>query len=191
MRSETVNYETLSKVSQFVSSSYDLDDTAEHIVHSLTELLGLKGCALMLLDRGTDELRLAAAHGLSRGYLDKGPLSSRRSIAATLTEGPVAIYDVEDDPRLQYPAEAVKEGIRSILSVPLVLRAKPMGVLRLYTAEPWEFLPQDLIFVQAIAEIIALVIDNLRMYKGLKSSIEVLKVLRSGRSKSLKRTLQE
>ena len=190
MRSEALNYETLSKVSHFVNSSYDLDDTVEHIVHSLRGLLGLKGCALMLLDRKTDQLEVASSSGLSPEYLEKGPISALMSIAQSITEGPVAIYDVTDDPRLQYPEAAVREGIRSILSVPLVLRDKPVGVLRLYTAEQWDFTERDLIFTQAVAEIIALVIDNLRLYKGLKSSIETLKLMRKGH-KPAKRTLYE
>jgi len=190
MRSEAVSYETLNKISEVISSSKNMDDIFEHIVHSLPRALGLKGCALMLLDRGTNELQVAAAHGLSQNYLDKGPVSAKKSIADSLSDGPVAIFDVEDDPRLQYPEEAKKEGIKSILSVPLVLRGRPLGVLRFYTAEPWEFTSQDLIFAQALAEIIALVIDNLRMYKGLKSSIEVLKVMRPA-IRPTKRTLHE
>ena len=190
MRSEALNYETLSKVSNFVSSSHDLDDTVAHIVHSLRELLELKGCALMLLNRKTSELEVAASTGLSQEYLEKGPISALKSIAESITDGPVAIYDVTDDPRLQYPEEAVWEGIKSILSVPLVLRNRPVGVLRLYTAEPWEFTERDLIFTQAVAEIIALVIDNLRMYRGLKSSIETLKLLRP-QPRPTKRTLYE
>jgi len=190
MRSEAINYETLGKISDFISSSRELDDASEHIVHSLRDIIELKGCALMLLDRKTDELKVAASRGLSEAYLNKGTISARKSIAASLSEGPVAIYDVEDDPRLQYPEEAVKEGIKSIMSVPLVLRGRPIGVLRLYTAEPWEFSGQDLIFFQAVAGMIALVIDNLRMYRGLKASIDVLKVIRPG-LKPAKRTLHE
>ncbi len=190
MRTEAINYETLSRINHFISSSKDMDDVVEQVVRSLTDVLGLKGCALMLLDRKTDELKIAAAHGLSQSYLDKGPISASKSIAESISEGPVAIYDVADDPRLQYPEEAIAEGIKSIMSVPLVMRGRPMGVLRLYTAEHWEFTDQDLIFVQAVAEIVALVLDNLRMYKGLKSSIDVLKLMRPV-IKPTKRTLHE
>lgn len=190
MRYEAINYQTLSDISHYISSSKDLDDVSEQIVRSLTDVLGLKGCALMLLDRKTNELKLAASHGLSETYLSKGPISAQKSIADSLADGPVAIYDVEDDPRLQYPAEAKKEGIKSMMSVPVMLRGRTLGVLRLYTAEPWEFDSQDLIFSQAVAEIVALVIDNLRLYKGLKSSIDVLKVLRPP-IKPAKRTLHE
>lgn len=41
--------------------------------------------------------------------IDKGPVSAIRSIASSLEDRqPVAIYDVTDDPRIQYPEAAVK-----------------------------------------------------------------------------------
>lgn len=190
MKTEAVNYETLSKINDFISSSKDLGDVTEQVVRSLTEVLELKGCALMLVDRQTEEFQIAAAHGLSQEYLSKGPIYINQSIAQPMSDGPIAIYDTADDPRLQYPEAAQKEGIASILCVPVVLRGNHLGSLRLYTAEKWEFDDRDLIFTQAVAEIIALVIDNLRMYKGLKSSIDVLKVLRPV-IKPTKRTLYE
>jgi signal transduction protein with GAF and PtsI domain len=190
MKRQAINYETLRRVSDAISSAQDLDDLTSHIVHSLKRALDLKGCALLLWDRKADELVLAASSGLSQRYLNKGPLSARRSIAASLQEGPVAIFDVEDDPRLQYPLEAKVEGISSILSVPVILRGKALGSLRLYSAESWEFSEQDVIFVQAVAEIVALVLDNLRLYRGLKSSIETLKIMRPP-VQPVKRTLYE
>ena len=132
----------------------------------------------------------AAARGLSQTYLEKGPISAKKSIADSLSEGPVAIYDVEDDPRIQYPEEAKKEGIKSILSFPLVLRGKALGALRLYSAEPWEVTIQDIAVIQAIALIISLTIDNIRMRKGLQKSIDVLKVMRQA-TRPTKRTLYE
>ncbi|MGD8561254.1 MAG: GAF domain-containing protein [Desulfarculaceae bacterium] len=173
-----INYQTLEKICDIIASAKDLTKASHAIVSSLTETLNLKGCALMLINRRSKKLELAAAHGLSKTYLNKGPLSMTKSIAESLQEGPVAIYNVAEDPRLQYPQEALKEGIGSILSVPVVLRGKALGVLRLYSAEPWEYTMQDLTFVQAVAEIIALVLDNLRLTKAYKTSIELLKVLR-------------
>ena len=48
--------------------------------------------------------------------INKGPVSALSLIAQSLEDGSVAIYDVTDDPRIQYPEEAKKEGIGSILS---------------------------------------------------------------------------
>lgn len=179
MKKQAVTYETLRRVTDYISSSKELEDVAPMIVQSLVEVLGLKGCALMIWDRKNDQLHVAASHGLSQTYLDKGPLSALNSIAASLSEGPVAIFDVENDPRLQYPDAAKAEGIKSILSTPMVLRGKPIGVLRFYTDTPWRFDSEDIIFAQALAQISALVIDNIRLYHGLKASIDALKMMRS------------
>jgi len=58
------------------------------------------------------------------------------SIRESVQESPVAIYDVSDDPRIQYPEEAKEEGISSILAVPIVIHGKIIGTLRVYTEEP-------------------------------------------------------
>lgn len=186
-----INYQTLGQISEIISSSTDMDDVCHHVVAQLTNALDLKGASLMLLNWQTKELEVAASNGLSQEYLDKGPLSGLKSIAESLDQGPVAIYDVTDDPRLQYPTQAEKEGIASILSVPIKLRGRVLGVLRLYTAEPWEFTMEDITFVAAIAEMIALVLDNIRTTNAYKTSIEVLKNLRPTISRPYKRTLHE
>lgn len=193
MRRKTreINYQTLGRISEIVSSVKDPGDAARHIVQSLSDILGLKGCALLLLNRRNGKLEVASAFGLSQAYQSKGPLSATKSIAESLSEGPVVIYNVEDDPRLQYPEAARQEGIRSIVSVPLILRGRPLGVLRLYSAEPWEVSNPELTFLQAIAEIIALTLDNIRISNAYKTSIEVLKVLRPAMVPRRKRTLYE
>ena len=193
MRRKTreINYQTLGRISEIISSVKDMGDAARHIVQSLSEILSLKGCALLLLNRRSGKLEVASSYGLSQAYLNKGPLSAARSIAESLSEGPVVVYKVEDDPRLQYPEAAQAEGIRSLVSVPLILRGKPLGVLRLYSAEPWEVGNPELTFLQAIAEIIALALDNIRISNAYKNSIEVLKVLRPVMVPRAKRTLHE
>jgi signal transduction protein with GAF and PtsI domain len=178
MKKQLLNYETLLRITRAISMTRDPEDVVWLTVESLSHALDAKGSALFLINRKREELELAASFGLSREYLDKGPISALKSIAASLREGPVAIYDVTDDPRIQYPEEAKKEGICSILSVPIEARAEVIGALRVYTAEPWEFSMDDLNFVQAVAAITGMAIDMCRLNKGLKSSIEVLKTLR-------------
>jgi GAF domain-containing protein len=178
MKKEIMNYETLLKITHAVVMSRDPEEVVLLIVESVKTALQAKGCTLFLLNRKTNELEVAASYGLSDEYLNKGPLSSIRSIAASLTEGPVAICDVTDDPRIQYPEEAKKEGISSILSVPIIVRENPLGALRVYSAEPWEATLEDVNFVQAVALIAGMALEMSRMYTGLKESIDILKAKR-------------
>jgi GAF domain-containing protein len=178
MKKQVINYETLLKVTASISHSKDPEEVALMTVESIKTALGAKGCSLFLINRKTNELEVAASFGLSNEYIRKGPLSALRSIAQALDEGPVAIYDVMDDPRIQYPQEARKEGIASLLSVPIVVGGHLIGAMRVYTSEPWEFTLEDVNFVHALAQIAGMAINMARYSKGLKSSIDVLKTMR-------------
>ncbi len=182
MKEHVINYETFIKVSNAISHSKEPEEVALMTVEGIKTALGIKGCALFLLNRKTNELEVAASYGLSEQYLDKGPISALHSITESLKEGPVAITDALNDPRLQYPDEAKKEGIASILSVPIQVHGKILGALRVYTAEPWDFTHNDVNFVGAIAQIAGMSIKMAKYSKGLKTSIEVLKSMREAQA---------
>jgi GAF domain-containing protein len=182
MKKQCLNYETFISVSKAISHSRDPEEVVLMAVESIKSSLGVKGCALFLINRKTRELEVAAAYGLSDEYLNKGPISAIQSIAESLSEGPVGIYDVSDDPRIQYPQAAQKEGISSILSVPIIAHGKIIGAMRVYTAEPWEFTLDDVNFVQALAQLSGMAIEMSRLYRGQKEAIDILKRMREAQT---------
>src|SRR5210317_1707903 len=129
MKKHVITYETLLKITSAISATRDPEEVVVLTVESVKAAMDVKGCTLFLIDRKTEELKIAGSYGLSQNYLDKGPISSLKSIAEALEEGPVAIYDVADDPRLQYPEEAKKEGIASILGSPIAGPQRIIGAL--------------------------------------------------------------
>lgn len=174
MKNLRLNYETLIKVTRSLSKSKDPEEIIQLAVESIQSALGVKGCALFLINHTSKELEVAASTGLSEEYLKKGAVSALRSIADSLNDGPVAVYDVSDDPRIQYPTAAKKEGIASILSVPIMVGDEVIGAVRVYTTEKWEFTLDDVNFVQALAQIAGILIEMTRLYQGQKEHIEVL-----------------
>ena len=181
MEKKLINYETLLKITNGISASNDPEEIMVLTVESIKTAMNIKGCTLFLINRKTNDLDIAASSGLSDEYLQKGPVSALKSIAQSLEEGPVAITEIMDDPRLQYPEAARKEGIASILSVPIQIHSRVIGALRVYTAEKSDFSLDEVNFVQAVAQIAGLAIDLTRLNKGYKSSIEILKTLRDPR----------
>jgi len=181
MKKPLVNYETLLTITRAMSMSKDPDKIVRLTVRSIRETLGIKGCALFLFDSGSDQLQVAASEGLSENYINKGPVSALKSIARSLKDGPVAIYDVTDDPRIQYPEAAQAEGIASILSVPIFVGGETIGCMRVYTAKPEAFTMEDVNFVQALAEIAGILIDVCRLYKGQQEYINVLSTMQEAR----------
>ena len=174
MKNLRLNYDALISISRSLSKSKDPDEIIRKTVESLKKALDIKGCSLFLINQQSNELEVAASTGLSEEYLNKGPVSALHSIADALEDGPIAVYDVSDDPRIQYPEEAEKEGIASILSVPIMIGDKAIGAIRAYTAEKWEFTLDDVNFVQALAQIAGILIEMSRLLKGQNEYIDVL-----------------
>ena len=174
MKNLQLNYETLIKITKSLSKSKDPEEIIRMTVERIKSSLGIKGCALFMINTQTKDLEVAASAGLSDEYLNKGTVSALRSIADSLKEGPVAVYDVSDDPRIQYPEAAKKEGIASILSVPIMIGDDAIGAIRAYTAEKWEFTLEDVNFVQALAQIAGILIEMARLYQGQSEHIEAL-----------------
>ncbi|MEJ2155358.1 MAG: GAF domain-containing protein [Desulfobacteraceae bacterium] len=174
MKNIQLNYETLINVTKSLSRSKDPDEIINKTVDSIRTALGVKGCALLLVNKTTKELEVAASAGLSDEYLNKGTVSALKSIAASLKDGPVAVFDVRDDPRIQYPEAAQKEGIASILSIPVMVGDEAIGAMRVYTAERWDFTLDDVNFCQALAQIAGVLIEMSRFYKGQNEYIDTL-----------------
>lgn len=171
-------YDTIIKLTTAISQCRDPEEVALITAESVKTAFKAKGCSVFLVDRSTRELGLVASFGLSREYLDKGPIHFMQSIKEAKDAVPIAIYDVFDDPRIEYPEAAKKEGISSLLGVPIISHNKILGALRVYTSDPWEFSFNDITLVQAVALICGMAMDMCRMYKGYKTSIEILKNMR-------------
>lgn len=193
MEKPIVTYDSLIRITKAISTFRDPEEIILVTVEGVTHALNVKGCTLFLFDAKSKELLLAGAYGLSKEYLDKGPVSSMHSIAASIEDRqPVGIFDVADDPRIQYPDAAIKEGIASILSVPIITGDKLIGCMRVYTADHWEFTLTDVNFVQAVGQIVGMALEMCRVNKGLKDSIDILKTMRDPKSlKSTRRTPYE
>ena len=155
-------------IARAMNSSLELQEVLHQIVKSTCEVTGSKGCTLMLLDERGEHLKVESSYGLSDQYVRKGPLSADKSIFDTLKGKPVIIEDAASDPRVQYPLEAKQEGIASIVSLPIILRERVVGVLRLYTAVPCRFAEDDIDFLSAVAMQSGLAIENARMYEHLR-----------------------
>jgi GAF domain-containing protein len=149
-----------------------LQSTLDTLVERSAAALRVKGGSLRLVDEQTHQLEQVASCGLSTEYLNKGTLSSDLSVPAVLSGEVVCIQDAYDDPRIQYRDELRREGINTMLSLPLEASGKAIGVLRLYSAERREFSAEEVELVAAMAELGGLAIANARLYEteGIKLS---------------------
>ncbi len=167
-------FRLLRDVSKAVNASLNVAEVLKLITENTVAALKVKACTIFLLNKDRKILEARASHGLSESYIKKGPIEADKSISGSLKGKTVLIYNIANDPRVQYPEEAEKEGIASILSIPVSLKGKIIGVLRIYTSEPRKFSYEEIEFIYGLADMGGIAIDNARMYRHLKSDHERL-----------------
>jgi signal transduction histidine kinase len=161
--------QTLYDSARAITSTLELDQVLDQIVRRTADAMSVRGCSIRLLDESGARLTMAAVHGLSDSYVRKGDLLlAQNPLAREVLSGRVvAISDVQAETRLQYPAEAAAEGIRSMLSAPLQGKKGPLGLIRAYSADPERFTPDDATFLLAMASEGSIAIENAMAYREL------------------------
>src|SRR5215470_19478351 len=81
------------------------------------------------------------------------PLSVRASLVGEVVHRgePMAVLDVREDAQYQFMDMARQEGLCSLLSVPLRMHTRVIGVLNVYTAERRHFQPTEVAVLSALA----------------------------------------
>lgn len=178
MESRSVSYfKALYEVATVINSSLNPQVVLQKIVEEVAKTLSAKACTLRLLDREGTRLLASASIGLSKGYLRKGDvdLVNSRIDADVLSSGkPICIKNVTTDERFQYPEAAKAEGLTSIMVAPLLVDRKPVGIVRVYTAEERDFSQDDQDFLMAVAHISAIAIQNAKLHDALRYDFELL-----------------
>lgn len=160
------------EITKAVSSSLNVNEVLDMIVRKIPEVMKLKAATVRLLDSSGKKLKLVASHGLSETYLKKGPVDAEKNVTEALKENPVAIYDAPTDHRIKYKKEAGEEGIKSMLTLPVIARGKVLGILRLLTGEPREFSRQEIDFAASLAEQCGTAIANAIMYEKTRKDYD-------------------
>lgn len=152
----------LTKVSKMITSDLYLEDILKLIVTLTAEITDSKICSLMLLDEKKGELILKATQSMSEVYNKKPPLRIGEGIAgkAASENKPLVVYDISKEPEYKYKDIAKREGLRSLLSVPLSVKGRVIGVLNNYTSYSHRFTEDEINILTTVANQAAIVIEN-------------------------------
>lgn len=161
-KSEHNYFQSLYDVAAAITSAQTQESVLQSIVEKLAKTMDAKGCSLMLLNPDKTLLLHTAVYGLSEWYVNKGRVSADQSISEALKGKSTTILNAATDKRIQYRLEAKREGVASILSVPIKPKDEVIGVIRVYTAEPRHFTKNDITFVGTAANLGAIALEHTR-----------------------------
>ena len=181
-KSYSKQLEALSRISKAISSEIYLDNILKLIVTVTAEVMGSKICSLMLLDEDRKELIVRATQSISEEYNRKPNLKLGKGIAGRVAQEnrPISVMDVRKDPRYMSTEIAKKENLCSLLSVPLSVRGKVIGVINCYTSSSQRFTKSEIEVLTTVANQAAIAIENTELMvrsKVIQEELETRKLV--------------
>jgi GAF domain-containing protein len=158
-----------------INASLDFKQIIETLTVDLGHSFKAKGVSIMLLDEDQKTLKPVAVHGIDESLLIEEALAKDKSIAKTLKGETVLIPDAAQDNNIFNPKAHQKEGIVTLLSVPIKSGQSVSGVLRLYFSASKDFYKDEIMLINAFALQAGLAIANTACFVSLENDYKDLK----------------
>ena len=166
----------LLEISKAIASGLYLEDVLRLIVTVTANLMNSKICSLWIFDERDQKLKLKATQSISEEYLRERSLAMGEGVVGhvALQNQPMAILDVLKEPLYKEKELAKKEGLVSMLSVPMCIKDRVIGVINCYTSYPHSFSKSEEEILTTVANQAAICIEN----SGLMETFDIDEILR-------------
>jgi signal transduction histidine kinase len=157
----------LNRASQAFGASLDLDQVLATVLEEARHLMDVAACSIWLVDAATGELVCRQASGPRSELVIGWRLAPGDGLAGwVVAKGEsLIVADVQADQRhFQDLDRLTGLELRSILSAPLQIQQKVIGVLQMVDFEVDRFEASDLTILESLAATAAIAIENARLY---------------------------
>ncbi|MGH7341412.1 MAG: GAF domain-containing protein, partial [Candidatus Rokuibacteriota bacterium] len=172
--------EAMAHLSRLLTESLDVAVVAQQVVERVHDLLGTRSSVLRLLEPD-GSLRAVAFGGTMLGHLPAGhvaPPGVGVGALAIVTGRPAWTHDPLTDGRFRVVEELRRgyelAGVASLLSIPLRVKGKVIGVLSLGDVAGRVFSESEIVLVQTVADHAAAAVENMRLYEEARTALEAL-----------------
>ena len=147
------------------------------IIRETTEATHTQVCSLYLWDEHEERLVLSATNGLTPDAVDDLKLALGEGVTGWVAQQrePAAILNVANDARFIWIPNVDERRFTSMLSVPVILRERLLGVLNVQTEAKHRFSKGEIAFLQAIAAHLAGIVQ----IGGLERQLQLSQALRA------------
>lgn len=174
-RRELEYLKVFQKVTKLTSMVLDHQQVMDTVVCSLPNLLAVDAATIRLLDAETGQFVMGAAHGLSAEYLSRYTIDTEETMEMIRSGCPVAKTDVDLETDHGDQQLVQNEGVKSVLTLPILFQDSIIGILRLLTRKNRIFTAEEISFSMALAEQVGIAISNGRMFKEMENQVDFMK----------------
>ena len=176
MRRNSEQLSALNRISLTVSSSLQVEEVLANTIDLIVSVLQVGSVRVYLLAEGGAHLYLAAAHGLSREFVED-PLVQRRALGQGLLgkvaqQGETVIAEDTTQLGSLYRDAVQKEGLQSVAYIPLRSKGRTVGVLSASSHFSEKFSSQQIEFLTSIGNQIGMAVENANLYEKTRKALE-------------------
>ncbi|MCP4419067.1 MAG: GAF domain-containing protein [Chloroflexi bacterium] len=178
--------EILLDVAEFVSSSLDRDEILSRVMEIIRVYLeDAQNCAISLITEDGEQLETILSWWANDEFALM-PMSQIIQIKETFStqivvEGgePVVITDLKKIPFTnEFTSQKIKEGLRTILGVPLKIQDRVIGILHIYYwHNPRQFTVEEIALLHGVASQAAIAIENARLFANERRQLQLSQTL--------------
>jgi len=188
MSTEKSYFRALSELSRAMATTEDQSKMLHLIVSTAVKTLKVKAAVIFRRDDDSEDAinnAAVAQVGLSSKYIHAGPAHAVKISPQLLKDGYMYFKDAATDKRLANRESKKKEGIGSILSVPVMDKNRMLGILSVYTKDIRAFTKDEIDFLSILAEQGGSAIEIANLIKKLRDNTRIFLKLSASISESL------
>jgi len=172
LRHAEEKHRVLLEINNAIIANLDRESLLHAISEALRKVLPFDRATLTLLDSVTDVLKVHAlvTTSPSKRFLTVGtefPRQGNPLAAVYEKKRPLIRHHLEKEQRVGVEENLLKEGIRSYIAVPLIVKQEPFGTLNLGSRAPEEYSQEDAEFLTEVAQQVALAMQNMLAYEEI------------------------
>ncbi len=169
----------VAELGQWALAGTDLPTIMNEVVTRTAQTLGVEYCKVLELLPDRDVFLLRTGVGWKEGLVGNATVGTETSSQAgytLLSNGPVVVEDFGKERRFKMPPLLRDHGVVSGMSVVIRGKGRPFGVLGVHTTRPRVFTKKDINFLLAVANVLAMAIENNKAEGNLRRRLEELQI---------------
>jgi transcriptional regulator with GAF, ATPase, and Fis domain len=159
-------------ISNAISTYEDINLLFNHLVEGVCRTFNVKGASIMIFDELEHQLFRVSSYGISNEYHNKGPVFVDHKYRSLDTGKVEIVSNMQTDKRIQYPEAAEKEGIVSMVAIPIKYRKNVLGEIRIYHGDILALHKEDIESLCVLANQLGMAIEN----NGLKNFVDQVRM---------------
>ncbi len=166
----------LEHVIEVTSTDLDVHEISQRVAALVVEATSSDVCFVHLVDEELRRVVLAGATPPFDEHVGSVQLALGEGIAGWVAKQgrPAVVPDKWKDSRYRYIPELRGEDYTSMVSVPMLVRGRVVGVLNVHSKAARNYSEDDLALLTQVANLMARAIENARLYRRLAEREEML-----------------